>query len=178
MHAQAAQALSERAKLSPNNPMIWNDLGVEYIAAGQSAEAQEAFMRAHKAFPEYPLPLYNLGRLAMGRCIEEQTGQHPSLDLTHKFAIEAIRYLTESLSKDPLLCPAHALLAAAYTVVGDETRSRLHLQEASQLSPENGAAPRPAPAQSFLLRNPGEPPARSASPFLLSSGETLNVRTF
>jgi Flp pilus assembly protein TadD len=60
MHAEAAEVLVERARLSPGNPMIWNDLGVEYMAAGQPDEATAAFTRAHKVFPQYPLPLYNL----------------------------------------------------------------------------------------------------------------------
>ncbi len=56
MHADAARALAERAKLSPHNPMIWNDLGVEYLAAGQPDAAYKAFVRAHKVFPDYPTP--------------------------------------------------------------------------------------------------------------------------
>jgi len=177
MHAEAAQALFERAKLSPHNPMIWNDLGVEYVAAGQSGEAHGAFKRAHRAFPHYPLPLYNLGRLTIGRCLVEQARQDPSLELTQRWATEAIHYLTESLSRDPLLWHAHWLLWSAYTVVEDEARSRFHAQEASRLSPEKGAELKRTLVQRFL-RKPGKPPAWSALPFLLSSGKTITVGTF
>jgi hypothetical protein len=114
----------------------------------------------------------------MGRCIDEQTRQHPSPELAQKLAMEAIGYLTESLSKDPYLSHAHALLAAAYTIIGDEARSRLHAQEASRLNPQNLAEAKLPPTQTFLLRQPGEPPARSPSPFLLSSGKILNVGAF
>lgn len=178
MHAEAAQALVERAKLSPRNPMIWNDLGVEYIAAGQSEDAHVAFQRAHKAFPDYPLPLYNLGRLAMEACIEEQARQFPSVELTRRLAKEAIHYVTESLLRDPLLGEAHALLSSAYAVVGDETQSRRHAHESSRRSPEKSTEPKRTLVQLFLLRKSRRQPARPALPFLLSSGETIHVGTF
>ena len=177
MHIEAARALVERAKLSPRNPMIWNDLGVQYVAAGQLEEAQGAFRRAYTAFPEYPLPLYNLGGLAIARCVEEQARQYPSLELTRKLAMEAIQYLAESLSRDPLLWPAHALLSSAYAVIGDHARSRFHGQEASRLSPENGAEGGRIRGENFLLRKLRKQPGKPALPFILSSGETINVGT-
>lgn len=61
MHAEAAQVLSERARLSPRNPMVWNDLGVEYVAAEQLEEARESFTRALRAVADYAPSLYNLG---------------------------------------------------------------------------------------------------------------------
>lgn len=178
MHAEAAEALAERAKLSPQNPMIWNDLGVEYIAAGQAEKADGALKRAHQAFPDYALPLYNMGRLAMGRCIEEQAREQPSLELAQRLATQAIHYLTESLSRDPLLGQAHALLSFAYAVVGDDTRSGLHAQEASRLNPEESRELERPFVQSVLLRKPGKRPVRCALPFLLSSGETIDVGAF
>ena len=72
MHADAAQVLSERARLSPQNPMVWYDLGVEYVAARQTKEAHEAFTRALRAVADYTPSLYNLGRLAMDRCAAEK----------------------------------------------------------------------------------------------------------
>ena len=53
MHAEAAQALSERARLSPLNPMVWNDLGVEHLASRRPKEAREAFTRALRAVTDY-----------------------------------------------------------------------------------------------------------------------------
>ena len=77
MHAEAAEALEKRARLSPENPMIWNDLGVQRVAAGQVSDALIAFQRALEAFPEYPMALYNLGKLSFDRCMELQVrGQH------------------------------------------------------------------------------------------------------
>lgn len=178
MHTEAAQALAERAKLSPQNPMIWNDLGVQYIAAGQSEVAHAAFKRAHKAFPGYPLPLYNMGRLAMGRCKEEQARECPSVEKIERLATEAIHYLTESLSRDPDLFQAHALLSSAYKAIGDETRSRLHLQEASRLNHEKTVEPKPFLVQGLLLKKLRKPSARFAPPFLLSSGDPINAGTF
>jgi tetratricopeptide (TPR) repeat protein len=135
MHAEAAEVLMERARLSPRNPLIWNDLGVEYMAAGQPDKAAAAFTRAHAVFPEYPLPLYNLGRLAMGRCIEKQAEESSSSDTVRKFANEAVGFLTGCLERDPLLIPAHSLLSTAYEVLGNEVQAGRHRQEASRLGP-------------------------------------------
>ena len=113
-HAEAAAALVRRAQLSPNNPMIWNDLGVESIAAGQPEAAHAAFLRAHQTFPDYPLPLYNLARLAFAHCLAAQAAQP---DEARRFALEAIGYLNDCLRYDPLLAPAHALLVHAHDVL-------------------------------------------------------------
>jgi Flp pilus assembly protein TadD len=176
LHAEAAQALAERAKLSPHNPMIWNDLGVEYIAAGEPDAARKAFLRAHKVFPDYPLPLYNLGRLALGRSLNGPEHSSPSADLTG--AIEAIGYLDECLLKDPLLSEAYALLSTAYQAIGDDAQAQHHLQEALRLSPESP----PAPGSPWSQRIPALPtlethPTRPR-PFLSSTGKHTDVAAY
>src|ERR1700743_2533433 len=72
MHVEACEVLEQRASLSPENPLIWNDLGVQRAAAGQSSEAMIAFQRALEVFPEYPAALYNLGKLSFDRYLEAQ----------------------------------------------------------------------------------------------------------
>ena len=176
MHAEAAQALAERAKLSPHNPMIWNDLGVESMAAGQPDAAYTAFLQAHKVFPDYPLPLYNLGRLAMGRCVEEQARQPSSAPLIDKSAKEAIAYLHESLARDPLLSLAHALLSSAYEIAGDDVQAKLHEQEASRLDPGRFVERKLTWLQRIpLLRRIGLDAARPSLPFVSSSGRHITV---
>lgn len=61
MHADAAQVLSERARLSPQNPMIWNDLGIEHAAARQFQHAQKACTRALRALADYKRRCTTLG---------------------------------------------------------------------------------------------------------------------
>jgi len=178
MHAEAAQSLSERAKLSPNNPMIWNDLGVQYMAAGQPDHAHDAFLRAHKALPNYPLALYNLGRLAMERYGVEQARQTPSAALSSTFANEAIDYLRESLSQNPLLVQAHALLSGAYDAIGDTALARTHRQEASRLNPETSIPPKRTWLQKLPLLKKEPRQALGASlPFLSSSDNRSNNST-
>ena len=174
LHAEAAEALSERARLSPRNPMIWNDLGVQSMAAGKPDEAQRAFMQAHTVFPEYPPALYNLGRCAMERCAAEQMKETPSLRLVQQLAGEAIGYLHESLVRDPMLYQAHALLADAYAVMGDAGRATAHREEASRMDPEVlGQVLERLP----LLKRERKGSAGIALPFLSSSGRPMNVRT-
>ena len=169
MHAEAAEALIKRAELSPDNPMIWNDLGVEYIAAAQPEKATAAFTRALKVFPEYPLPLYNLGRLAMGRCIEEQMGRSSSPDRVREFANEAVGFLTDYVQKDPYLIPAHALLCTAYEVLGNETRASMHRKELSRLGSITVAKPRTQWLVKIpLFRKFGINVVRPSLPFLTS----------
>jgi Flp pilus assembly protein TadD len=170
MHAEAAQALGERAKFSPENPMIWNDLGIQHMAAGQSDEAYAAFVRAHRALPEYPLPLYNLGRLAMGRCIQEQAKQRSSIDLLIESATEAIGHLKESLERDPLLTHAHVLLSIAYETIGDVVHASLHMQEAVRLDPD--ISPR---QRTPFLRRLISTKVRPSSPFIASDGKHTSL---
>ncbi len=179
MHADAARALAERAKLSPHNPMIWNDLGVEYLAAGQPDDAYKAFLRAHKVFPDYPIPLYNLGRLVLGRCLKEQERQAASADLARSLAMEAIGYLNECLLRDPRLSEAHALLSTAYGAIGDEVQARRHMQEASRLSPESPAAPKLTWLQRIpMLSKVGGHPTRPQQPFISSTGKHANLSAY
>jgi tetratricopeptide (TPR) repeat protein len=133
MHVEAAEALEKRAKLSPKNPMVWNDLGVEYVAAGQLDRAAAAFTQAHAVYPEYPLPLYNLGKLALDHCLKEQASTRV---FVRKFAVEAVGFLCGSLERDPGLAPAHALLSFAYQSLGEEVLARAHLQESLRLEPK------------------------------------------
>ncbi len=138
MHAEACEALQERASLSPENPLIWNDLGVQRVAAGQPADALIAFKRALEAFPEYPAALYNLGKLAFDECLAEQCirGRRRQDAQIHALATEAIKYLQASIAVDPSLACAHELLYRAFEVLGDPQKAGSHLSQALALHPE------------------------------------------
>ena len=138
MHAEACDALAARASLSPENPLIWNDLGVQRVAAGQPADASIAFKRALEAFPEYPAALYNLGKLSFDRCLEEQRirGRRRHDDQIHALATEAVQYLQASLVADPSLASAHELLYRAFGALGDPQKAGSHLSQALTLNPE------------------------------------------
>ena len=174
MHTEAAQVLADRAQLSPHNPMIWNDLGVELMAAGQPDAACRAFLRAHKSFPEYPLPLYNLGRLSMNR-VAEHPQQASSPELVRKLAAEAIDYLNQSLSKDPLLRQAHALLSIAYSLVGDKAQANFHAQKASRFGLDRDENRRRTWLQRIpILRKATSQTALPSLPFLSSSSQRMH----
>ena len=175
MHAEAAQTLSERARLSPQNPMVWNDLGVEHVAARQLVEAHEAFIRALSAVPDYTPSLYNLARLAMDRCVAEKAKQHPAEDRTRAFASEAIQYLETSLHKDPLDHLTHAALSAAYTYIGDTVRARFHSEEASELHPVEVAQSKRTFLEQLMVRVLAKPRSQAVLPFLFSTGKEFQA---
>ena len=178
MHLETAQTLLKRALLSPKNPLIWNDLGVAYMAAGKTDEARGAFLRACNVSPEYPLPLYNLGRLAIERCHTEQAKSSPSSELIQDFASEAISYLTISLLRDPSLSQAHALLSSAYEAVGERTRASAHMQEASRVNPELYVKPKRTWLQKFSFQTAQQVHSvRTSSPFLASTRREVNSET-
>ena len=178
MHAEAAQVLSERARLSPKNPMIWNDIGVEYVADGQIEEAHAAFRRALKALADYPPSLYNLGRLAMERCAAEQAKEHPSREMVLKFAAQGIQYLEGSLYSDPRHVQTHTALSVVYGVIGDAIRAKLHMKEASELRPPELKKTKRTWVEHLLLRAFIKPRPQTALPFVFSTGKEMRVRGY
>ncbi len=176
MHAEAAQVLSERARLSPQHPMVWNDLGVEYAAARQTKEAHEAFTRALRAVADYTPSLYNLGRLAMDHCAAEGAKELPSRDRVRAFATEAIRYLESSLSKDPLDHRTHAALSIAYTHIGDTVRAGFHSDQASKLHPVDAARPKRTLLEQLFSKALAKPQPQAVLPFLFSTGKEFQAQ--
>ena len=175
MHAEAARVLSERARLSPHNPMIWNDVGVEHVVAGQTQEAQEAFRRALKAVADYTPSLYNLGRLAIERCVAEEAKEQPSEEKTREFAAEAVRYLEKSLAMNPRQYQTHAALAKAYSVIGDSMRATFHTDKASELKPLELTAQQTTWAEHLILKALAKPELQSVLPFVFSTGKEVKV---
>ena len=140
-HAAACEALEKRAALSPNNPMIWNDLGNEYAAAGQLEQAIAALKRARHVDPTYPVPLYNLGVHTLARCVELQKSGAGSVAEIEALAREAIDYLNASLAKDPDNAACHQNLVTAYGLVNEPGKASAHMVEALRLTPAPARLP-------------------------------------
>ncbi|HEY5380908.1 MAG TPA: tetratricopeptide repeat protein [Acidobacteriaceae bacterium] len=134
-HREACEVFERRVALSPDNPMIWNDLGNEYAAAGEMDKALAALKRAHEVFPAYPLPLYNLGKYTLDRCAELQQAGSSAKARLHDLAAEAIGYFKQSLERDPDNAACHQNLAIAYALTDDADKARAHTMEALRLDP-------------------------------------------
>lgn len=138
-HREACEVFERRVALSPDNPMIWNDLGNEYAAAGELDKALSALKRAHEVFPAYPLPLYNLGKYTLDRCQElqkELEHDDPSAQARlQELAAEAIGYFNQSLERDPDNAACHQNIAIAYALAQDAEKAEVHTREALRLDP-------------------------------------------
>ena len=139
-HAAACEALEKRAALSPGNPLIWNDLGNEYAAAGQLDRAISALQRALQLDRDFPLTLFNLGVHTLNRCIEMQKSGAAKAE-TDAMAWEAIGFFNATLLKEPDNAACHQNLATAYGIVKDTRHASTHLLEALRLQPASERIP-------------------------------------
>ena|SRR5665213_3485081 len=95
-HSEACEILERLAALSPRNPLIWNDLGVQYEAAGQIDKAFAALKRGHAIDSTYPPTLYNLGKLTLDQFASLHEAGHAMKD-SQNMLVEAIRFLNANL---------------------------------------------------------------------------------
>jgi tetratricopeptide (TPR) repeat protein len=145
-HSEACETLEKLAALSPRNPLIWNDLGIQYEAAGQIQKAFTALHRAHAIDSTYPPALYNLGRLTLHQFVSlHETG--PATRESHKLLLEAIRFLNANLDRDPENADGHYYLALAYGFNQNENRAAAHAKIALQLK-------EPSEAPSIWMKRP------------------------
>jgi tetratricopeptide (TPR) repeat protein len=128
-HLEACEILEKLAASSPKNPLIWNDLGVRYEAAGEIDKAFAALQHGRAVDPNYPPTLYNLGKFTLDRVLSlHETGQ-PSEELL----AEAIRFLNANLDRDPENADAHFCLAQAYALKQDGALAAAHRTVAMRL---------------------------------------------
>jgi Flp pilus assembly protein TadD len=123
-HVEACEILEKLAGLSPRNPLIWNDLGAMYEAAGEIAKAMAALRRSCEVDPGFAPALYNLGKIGVDRCRR----QADAAELE-----EAIRLLKASLDGDPENALGHDYLAVAYGLKGEERLAEAHRVVARRL---------------------------------------------
>lgn len=139
-HVAACEALERRVALSPGNPLIWNDLGNEYAAAGRLDQAISSLKRALAVDSSFPLTHYNLGVHTLNRCLEAQKSGAAKTE-TQEMAWEAISFFNTSLVKDPDNAACHRNLATAYGIVKDGQHARTHMLEALRLAPASERLP-------------------------------------
>jgi len=139
-HLEACEILEKLAALSPRNPLIWNDLGVQYEAAGQIDRAIVALKRGHHVDSTYPPTLYNLGKFTLDRLISLHKTAMVTNVQVQKMLAEAIRYLNANLDRDPNNVDSHYYLALAHSLNQDEPTAQTHMAVALRLRQALGAS--------------------------------------
>ncbi|WP_213807686.1 hypothetical protein [Granulicella sp. dw_53] len=132
-HLEASEVLEKLAARSPRNPLIWNDLGVQYRAAGRMDEAFVALRRAHAVDSSYPPTLYNLGRFTLDRAVSLREGGVSAEVEVQGMLMEAIGYLNANLDRDPENVDGHRCIAFAYRMRRDERMAEAHMVVAVRL---------------------------------------------
>ncbi len=131
-HSEACEILEKLAALSPRNPLIWNDLAIQYEAASQIDKAFTALKRSHAVDSTYPPTLYNLGKFTLDHYVRlQETGD--AAKGSEQLLVEAIRYLNANLDRDPENADGHYCLALAYGYNQDEDRALVHAEIALRL---------------------------------------------
>ena len=140
-HLEACAVLERLAMGSPRNPMIWNDLGVQYEAAGEMERAFAALRRGHQLDATFPPTLYNLGKFTLDRYVSLQ--EAGALDETAGRALlgEAIGFLNANLDRDPENVDGHHFIALAYRLQQNEIMARGHMTVAARLRKQLSTAP-------------------------------------
>jgi predicted Zn-dependent protease len=131
-HSEASEILEKLVAQSPRNPLIWNDLGVQYEAAGEIDKAFSALKRGHAIDSTFPPTLYNLGKFTLDQFISLNEAGLATAD-TGRMLVEAIRLLNAYLNRDPENADGHYFLALAYGLNKDENRALVHAEMALKL---------------------------------------------
>jgi tetratricopeptide (TPR) repeat protein len=126
-HLEACEILGQLLAVSPSNPLIWNELGIQYEASGQTDKALDALRRGYLCDSTYPPILYNLGKFTLDRFIR----LHDAGELTdaegQKLLEKAAGFLNANLDRDLNNADAHYNLAMVYALGQDERRARAHM---------------------------------------------------
>jgi predicted Zn-dependent protease len=128
-HLEACEVLEKLVAQSPRNPLIWNDLGVQYEASGQIDKAFVALQRGHEVDSTYPPILYNLGKFTLDRLISLREAGHSAPGML----AGAIGFLNANLDRDPDNADGHHCLALAYRLSQDEPMALAHMTAALRL---------------------------------------------
>jgi predicted Zn-dependent protease len=126
-HLEACEILEKLVALSPRNPLIWNDLGVQYEAAGQTDKAFVALKRSHQIDSTYPPTLYNLGKFTLNRILSLRKAGVPTQVEVQEMLTEAIGFLNANLDRDPDNADGHHCIALAYSLNQNEPMAQAHM---------------------------------------------------
>lgn len=132
-HLEACEILELLLAASPRNPLIWNDLGIQYEASGQTDKALDALRLGYLCDPTYPPILYNLGKVTLDRFIR----LHHAGKLTHaggqRLLEKAAKFLNANLDRDPDNADAHYNLALLYALGQDKPMAQAHMTVARRM---------------------------------------------
>jgi tetratricopeptide (TPR) repeat protein len=135
-HLEACEVLEQLLVISPRNPLIWNDLGIQYEASGQHDKALEALRRGHLCEATYPPIWYNLGLFTLARFIRFQKAGELTPKEGKKLLDTAAKFLNGNLDRDPDNADAHYNLALVYFLSSDESRAEAHATIALRMNQE------------------------------------------
>ncbi len=126
-HLEACEILEKLVAASPHNPLIWNDLGIEYEASGQTDKAFTALRRGYQADSTYPPILYNLGKFTLDRFMRlDKAGELSEIEAPELLE-KAIRFLNANLDRDPDNADGHHCIALAYSLNHNEPMAQAHM---------------------------------------------------
>jgi len=135
-HSEACEILNKLLAASPMNPLIWNDLGVQYEASGQTDKALEALRRGHLCDSTYPPILYNLGKFTLDKFVRLQNSRKLTESEGSELLREAAEFLNSNLDRDPDNADAHYNLALIYALNGDGSRAQIEMALALRMRQE------------------------------------------
>jgi tetratricopeptide (TPR) repeat protein len=135
-HPEACEILNQLLAASPANPLIWNDLGVQYEACGQNDRALEALRRGHLCDSTYPPILYNLGKFTFDKFVRLQNSGQLTDSEGSELLRKAAEFLNANLDRDPDNADAHYNLALVYALSGDESRAQIEMTLALRIKQE------------------------------------------
>jgi tetratricopeptide (TPR) repeat protein len=132
-HPEACEILNQLLAASPRNPLIWNDLGVQYEACGQIDRALEALRRGHLCDSTYPPILYNLGTFTLNKFVDLQNSGKLTGSEGPELLREAAEFLNANLDRDPDNADAHYNLALVYALSGEASRAQIEMKLALRM---------------------------------------------
>jgi tetratricopeptide (TPR) repeat protein len=135
-HSEACEILIQLLAASPRNPLIWNDLGIQYEASDQPEKALEALHRGYLCDSTYPPILYNLGKFTLDRFIRLRNAGELPVPEGPTLLEQAAQFLNANLDRDPDNADAHYNLALIYALIHDEPRAQAHMTLALRMKQE------------------------------------------
>ena len=132
-HLEACEILVQLLANSPRNPLIWNELGVQYEKSGETDKALDALRRGYLCDSTYTPILYNLGKFTLDRFIRLHNAGELTQAEGQKLLEKSAEFLNANLDRDPDNADAHYNLALVYALGQDERRAEVHMTVALRM---------------------------------------------
>jgi tetratricopeptide (TPR) repeat protein len=128
-HDEAKVILQQLIKMRPDNPLIWNDLGLACDALGQLDEAVESFRRGIEVHsPAFPPLLFHLAKVLLRRFRRDTPLAHRKTPEAKKMLLEINGLLNSNLDQNPGNIEAHKLLAETLKIAEQDELAAAHLE--------------------------------------------------